>query len=183
MAKRSNKLIYLLGLLILFPIVVYSEIATLDVSNTHIITSNTNLRRLLVKLDISNIPDNCQIDYAQVSFTNFLPSNTNSVVTLLSASLLINWDLNATWTYPWQTAGGDFDSTHTTRFTITSGAEHGVILDITDFLKSWISNGNYGMILMRPKSEGYGFKTNISGLRNLIANNAEIKVYYTRKEQ
>ena len=77
----------------------------------------------------------------------------------------------------------EFDTTYHARYSIEASINLPVILDITDFMQYWVENGkNFGILLKRPYYQGGGFKGELQGLRNALAN-ARIRVFFIRERE
>jgi hypothetical protein len=138
--------------------------------------------RVLVSTPLTGLPNGAKVVFAEVDIPAFLPRNYQGILSLIAHPVARTWDKNTvTWTSPWAKPGGDFDTTQCTRFFLGKKEDAPTKLDVTRFVRAWAEQGrsNYGLILLRPRSEGHGFRAEISGLREQLSQ-VVLKVTYRR---
>ena len=138
--------------------------------------------RVLVSTPLTGLPNGAKIVFAEVDIPAFLPRNYQGILSLIAHPVARTWDKNTvTWTSPWAKPGGDFDTTQCARFFLGKKEDAPTKLDVTRFVRAWAEQGrsNYGLILLRPRSEGHGFRAEISGLREQLSQ-VVLKVTYRR---
>jgi hypothetical protein len=141
---------------------VYADTLSLSIGQITVVRSGIE-NRIRLGLDISPL-ENARIDYAEILIPHFL--NEGEMV-------LEGWRLNSE-------NSDDYDTTYYARYATEASINLPVILDITDFMQYWVENGNnYGILLKRPYYEGGGFRGELQGLRNALAN-ARIRVFFIR---
>ncbi len=115
--------------------------------------------RVRIGFDISAL-ENARVDYAEILIPHFLTEGE---------IVLEGWRL---------ISQNEYDTTFHARYSIEASINLPVILDITDFMQYWVENGNnFGILLKRPYYQGGGFRGELQGLRNALAN-SRIKVFY-----
>jgi hypothetical protein len=141
---------------------------------------NAQASRIVVAVLLSGLPSQSEIDYAEVSVPYFLPTGFTGTIQVEARPITRSWDKNsATWTVPWQRAGGDFDTTRIASFTLGKVGAVPVRLDVTDYVAGWADgrNSNFGMLLKRPVEEGDAFRAEIADLQRVLSQ-VRLKVYY-----
>ncbi len=143
---------------------------------------NPQASRAVVAIPLSGLPAQSKIDYAEVNIPYFLPSGFTGTLRVDARPITRTWDKNtATWTVPWQRAGGDFDTTKITSFTLGKVGRASVRLDVTGIVRDWVNQraSNFGLLLKRPKAEGDAFRAEIADLQRVLSQ-VRLKVYYHR---
>lgn len=136
--------------------------------------------RLLMRVPIPEEVQQGRIDFALLLIPGFQLPDSEMVVTLRAHEVTTAWnpgDVN--WEQPWHRAGGDFDTTDFSSYTLSSARNERIGLDVTRCVKRW-RNGtaNHGLILTRPRYEGHGFALEAGNLRQAIGS-ARVKYYYS----
>lgn len=153
---------------------------TLSLSIGQIATiSNNSINRVLLRFDVSSF-SNTQVDYAEIVIPHFLSSGK---MVIEGYRLITNWNSTTVNWNSFNRPGGDYDTITRTRYTTSASVNLPVILDITEFVKHWVNNGNNcGILLKRPYYEGNGFRNEVTLLRNTLAN-ARIRIFFARTEE
>ncbi len=168
----------LIPLIIFLPIaLICADTLSLPINRIAVITNNT-ISRVLLKFDTDTL-SNVQVDYAEIVIPHFL---TTGKMTIEGHRLTTNWNSTTVNWNSFNRPGGDFDTTTNARYTTSASVNLPVILDITEFVKNWVNNGNnYGILLKRPAYEGNGFRNEVTLLRSTLAN-ARIRIFFARLE-
>jgi hypothetical protein len=165
-SKIQHKILYIIVLLLSLVAVfqlVSADTLSLPIGQVTVVRSG-EVNRIQFGLDISPL-DNARVDYAEILIPHFLNEGEME---------LEGWRLNSE-------NSDDYDTTYYARYATEASINLPVILDITDFMQYWIENGNnYGILLKRPYYEGGGFRGELQGLRNALAN-ARIRVFFIRR--
>ena len=138
----------------------FSDTLSLTIGHVTVIRSG-EVNRVRIWLDISPL-HNTRVDYAEILIPHFLTSGE---------IVLEGWRLLSE-------NPSEYDTTYHARYATDASVNLLVILDITDFVKYWVENGNnFGILLKRPYYEGGGFRGELQGLRNALTN-ARIRVFF-----
>jgi hypothetical protein len=169
--------VILLSVIIIFSL---AQADTLNLSISQIATiSNNGINRILLRFNTSVLNNN-QVDYAEIIIPHFL---TTGKMIIEGHRLTTNWNSTSVNWNSFNRPGGDYDTITHTRYTTSASVNLPVILDITEFVKNWLNNGNnYGILLKRPFYEGNGFRNEVTLLRNTLAN-ARVRIYFARTEE
>jgi hypothetical protein len=131
---------------------VFGETTTTTMTtSTSIVLSNPPTHRILLQFDLPSVLTGSTIDFVKLSTPPVL-SPGDSIIVGISGYMVINvWnEATVTWTAPWSTPGGDFDSTKVTLYTLDSEDNPEIFLDVTQMVQSWLAGiSNNGIILIR----------------------------------
>lgn len=159
--KHFKGFIFLALLLIFAPL--FADTLNLPIGQVMVRPSG-RVNRIQVSLDVSCLRD-CQVDYAEILIPHFL---TQGAITIEG------WRLRSN-------NPDDYDTTYHSRYVTDAEVRLPVVLDITEFVKHWLANGNnFGILLKRPYYEGGGFRGELQNLRNALTN-ARVRVFFVRK--
>ena len=143
----------------------YSDTLSLPIGQVTVIRSG-EVYRVRIGFDISPL-ENTRVDYAEIMIPHFLTSGE---------MVLEGWRLLSE-------NPSEYDTTFHARYSIEASVNLPVILDITDFMLYWAENGNnFGILLKRPYYQRGGFRGELQGLRNALAN-ARIRVFFIRERE
>jgi hypothetical protein len=113
--------------------------------------------RVLVKYSMPSVLTSAQIIYAQITGeVEALGDLGEAAVEIEAAPISTPWSpAGVSWTGPWNTAGGDIDSSLTRPFLVGTGT-HRIRIDLTDLVRQWATDDrdNFGVLL--KTSEGFG---------------------------
>ena len=127
---------------------------------------NGEVNRIRLTFDLSAL-NNKRVDYAEILIPHFL---TNGRI-VLEAWRLTSGNTN------------NYDSTYRVRFTAKASVNLPAALDITEFVKYWVDNGNnHGVLLKRPNYEGGSFRGELQSLRQALSN-ARLRVFFTKESE
>jgi len=148
-----------------------------------------NLRRSLVKFDLSSIPPGSPINSARLQlYVNFLTNRPEAEgETLTVYQVTEDWaEMEATWndrftspsTQSWTNPGGTWTVIGATSVTIPSDpVGYWIEWTVTDIVKAWIENGepNYGFIIVSDSEKDWS----ICFISRTGSNNPILEVDYT----
>jgi len=104
---------------------------------------------LLMKFTLPESLARKSTDFACVEFEASC-NGEKDVVSLEAFRVTTAWDAaTASWTAPWSTAGGDWDSDMSADWVVAEGEGKTVYLDVTDFVSAWLArpSGNFGILV------------------------------------
>lgn len=156
----------------------------LSITELAVITGgDPEISRVVLKFDLSNIVQNNNLDYAEIQFPSFSVVG-GEAMTVQGFRLVTDWDEETvTWDSPWETPGGDYDTTDHVAFRCGPRDTFGLHLDITDVVRPLFEgNPNYGFILKRPSWEGDGFDVEVELVYQALLAAGRVSIYYTRQE-
>ena len=172
-----RKYVILLAIVTAFSLT-YADTLSLSISQIATI-SNNGTNRILLRFNVSSLNNN-QVDYAEIVIPHFL---TTGKMVIEGYRLTTNWNPTTVNWNSFNRPGGDYDTITRARYTTSASVNLPVILDITEFVKNWVNNGNNcGILLKRPYYEGNGFRNEVTLLRNTLAN-ARIRIFFARLEE
>lgn len=141
------------------------------------------ISRIVLKFDLSEIVQDNNLDYAEIQFPPFLVTG-GEAMTVQGFRLVTDWDEETvTWYSPWDTPGGDYDTTDHVAFTCGPRDTLGLHLDITDVVHPlFAGNPNHGFLLKRPRWEDDGFDSEVELFYQALLTAGRVSIYYTRQE-
>jgi hypothetical protein len=142
---------------------------------------NGDYGRLLVRFDLSAIPESSHVYYAQIvapcEIAETLVIETRRITTLWSRE-------NVRWDYPWRKQGGDFDTTRSAVSSYLAGRHKHLAIDVTHYVRNWLRHGfsgNHGLLFRDAISREPGFRQ-YQGLSDVLAK-ARIRVIYRKPDK
>jgi hypothetical protein len=142
--------------------------------------ANETGQRVVIKLNLTGLPQKAVVDYAEVRFAQGLGVSTKDLFGVWVQALNKAWDAGSvSWTVPWTTPGGDFGSENVMAVVRPGVTEFEARLDVTRFVKAWRSGtANNGLILRRIPGEGDLFKVDGNALKTALSQ-AKLVVLYS----
>lgn len=142
--------------------------------------SGTQAQRVVVKVNLTSLPQKAVVDYAEVRFAQGLGASTKDLFGVWVQALNKAWEPGSvSWTVPWTTPGGDFGSENVMAVVRPGVTEFEARLDVTRFVKSWhAGTANNGLILRRIPGEGDVFKVDGNALKTALSQ-AKLVVLYS----
>jgi hypothetical protein len=96
--------------------------------------------RLIVRFDVSEIDEDRRIDFAQLLFKGHLDCENlaTEVARIEAFPVLTEWQPGSvSWDTPWESDGGDFDTSRRKSNWIAVGDSAAMWLDVTEILRGW----------------------------------------------
>ena len=139
-------------------------------------------QRVVVKVNLTGLPQKAVVDYAEVRFAQGLGVSTKDLFGVWVQALNKAWDAgNVSWTVPWTTPGGDFGSENVMAVVRPGTSEFEARLDVTRFVKAWVAGtANNGLILRRIPGEGDVFKVDGNALKAALSQ-GKLVVHYSKQ--
>lgn len=136
--------------------------------------------RIVVSFPLPDVVRRARLDFAKLELSDVLPESLGERVTIEMFDCRTAWQAGlVTWTSPWRTPGGDYDSTTTTRYVLLPARANRAVFNVTESARRWQSGAPvFGLLVKRPSREGGGFR--LEGARVLQAlRAARVKLYYS----
>jgi hypothetical protein len=136
--------------------------------------------RFLLSFDLPDVLNGEEITYAEVVSTANLPSvNRDEPVIFEAYPLTCGWVQGASWSSPWTNQGGDYDLDRREIFTLKTGGQGSLLIEVTRIVDRWVQGRatNYGLILIPVKMNGAGY-AEFSDPEGTFRSNARLKIYY-----
>jgi hypothetical protein len=114
--------------------------------------------RLVVGFDLSVLEDDRRIDFAQLLFEGYLDrvDSAAEVARIEALPVTTEWEpAGVSWEAPWDSTGGDFDSSRRKSNWVVVGDSTAMWLDVTKIVKDWndATIPNHGIIVKISDSE------------------------------
>jgi hypothetical protein len=142
--------------------------------------SSDAAQRVVMKVNLTGLPQKAVVDYAEVRFAQGLGVSTKDLFGVWVQAMNKAWEPGSvSWTVPWTTPGGDFGSENVMAVVRPGVSEFDGRLDVTRFVKTWRSGtANNGLILRRIPGEGDLFKVDGNALKTALSQ-AKLVVLYS----
>lgn len=136
--------------------------------------------RFLLFFDLPDVLNGEEITYAEVVSTANLPSvNRDEPIIFEAYPLTCSWVQGASWSSPWTNQGGDYDLGRREIFTLKTGGQGSVFIEVTRIVDRWVQGRatNYGLILIPVKMNGDAY-TQFYDPNGTFRSQAKLVVYY-----
>lgn len=164
-------------LLILLAALAAADTLSLAVGKAEVI-AESGYSRLLVRFDVSQIPESSRVFFAQV----FAPVQLVDTFDLDVRKVRTPWNRGHTdWFHPWHNPGGDYDTTAPGLFSYRYGLHRVVAIDITPAVQDWVNGAsNYGLLFKPAFTDQPGFVRVQGPLQTLADARVRVFFYVTR---
>jgi hypothetical protein len=162
---------------VLLAVVSVAAADTLSISlgSASYITDDT-VGRLLVRQSLPAKVAGARIDFALLTIPVRIPDSIGRVTFDARAVTTAFEPSNCNWSAPWKHAGGDYDSTQQSLYTLMPGDTTSVRLDVTRYIRD---GDTLGLLFKRPSYEGGGFGSEGALLRK-ASRKGRLKLWYTK---
>jgi hypothetical protein len=158
-----------------------ADTLSIQLGNSTSITDGVR-SRLLVRPALPASIDGARIDFAMLVFPGLqIPDSLDSMtgITIQVRRISTPWNPGGcSWTTPWHTPGGDYDSSGKSQFTLLPVDARPFRIEVTRLVTALQTTGNQGLIFIRPGYEGGGFGGEGALLRHAIKS-ARLKLWFT----
>lgn len=170
----------LIGLFALFSLG-WADKVEIPLGGAALIANETG-QRVVMKLNLTGLPQKAVVDYAEVRFAQGLGASQKDLFGIWVQALNKAWDAGSvSWTVPWTTPGGDFGPENVMAVVRPGVSEFDGRLDVTRFVKAWVAGtANNGLILRRIPGEGDVFKVDGDALKEALSQ-GKLVVHYSKQ--